>query len=182
MEANVNRHAEEPRKGVTLRERFLTLSVAILAKPVTLFRMTDTAPALTGYRAKTPNQVVATNVRAILSANDVDQAWLADALGQNQMWLSRRLSDSNAATFSTDEVAQVAEILNVPVGDLFIDRRTVAPAAVKLPDLDSNQEPIVFKSQYLGLDQLADHRRAKTAAHQAVARVHGTRTQSRSAG
>jgi hypothetical protein len=96
--------------------------------------MSNTAPAgqVPAKRSKTPNQIVSTNVRAILRANDVDQAWLAEKLDQNEMWLSRRLSDNTTTTFSTDEVSAVAEVLRVEVGELFADRRTIGGGSTLL--------------------------------------------------
>jgi transcriptional regulator with XRE-family HTH domain len=62
------------------------------------------------------NTIVA-DVRAELALADETQGKLAAALGQNEMWLSRRLK--SAPAFTTDEVQAIADYFGIPVGDLF---------------------------------------------------------------
>ncbi len=82
---------------------------------------TMTEAATSAPRLATANETVASNIRAELARIDSRPADLARTLGENEMWLSRRLS--NKVMFSTNDVQEIAEILGVSVGTLF-ERRT----------------------------------------------------------
>lgn len=64
------------------------------------------------------NSTVAANIRAELSRGGLTQADLAHFMGENEMWISRRMK--GAPAFSTNEVQAAADYLGVSVGDLFI--------------------------------------------------------------
>lgn len=66
------------------------------------------------------NSVVAANIRAELGLLGRNQAALAKHLGENEMWLSRRMRSN--PPFNTNEVAVIADYFGVTVGDLFTRR------------------------------------------------------------
>jgi transcriptional regulator with XRE-family HTH domain len=70
---------------------------------------------LTGM-ADTYTEIVIAEVRAEMARQRRGQVELATALGWSQAALSRRLTGSVA--FSTDELAQVAGFLGVPISQL----------------------------------------------------------------
>jgi transcriptional regulator with XRE-family HTH domain len=127
---------------------------------------------------ESPAGYVAGEVRAHLARRGWSGSRLASELGQTQAWISRRLTGDVA--FDANELARIGDLLDVHPGEFFPDFDEVLPARQRwarrsfvLPDLDSNQEPIDFKSKYISLrrpedDQLAAHRRAKQNAHDAV--------------
>lgn len=83
----------------------------------------------TGDTRKTDaNETVASNIRAELARVNSKPAELARLLGENEMWLSRRLG--NKVAFSTNDVQQIADILGVSVGTLFEERRRASGGAL----------------------------------------------------
>jgi transcriptional regulator with XRE-family HTH domain len=79
---------------------------------------------------KPVNELVGMNVSIAAQRRGITQKDLAEAIGVTQTSMSRRISGTT--DWSPDEMERVARILRVEVARLF----------VKLPDLDSNQEPI----------------------------------------
>ncbi|MBX3435929.1 MAG: hypothetical protein KF861_00340 [Planctomycetaceae bacterium] len=79
------------------------------------------------------NTIVAANIRAELGLAGLAQTDLASALGQNDMWLSRRMKGS--PDFSVVEVQAVADYFAVEPGDLFKKRtrptRPVGPTGIE---------------------------------------------------
>lgn len=61
--------------------------------------------------------VVTANVRAEMGRADMKAVQLAAAMGQNEMWLSRRLKGH--VTFDVVDIQKIANVLHVPVGRLF---------------------------------------------------------------
>ena len=79
------------------------------------------------------NATVAANVRAELGFAGIGQTHLASALGQSDMWLSRRMK--GAPDFSVVEVQAIADYFDLELGDLFKARtrptRPVGPAGIE---------------------------------------------------
>lgn len=59
---------------------------------------------------------VGDRVRSQLALRELSQASLAQALGHNQQWVSRRLTGDVA--FSVDEVIAIARFLEIDVAEL----------------------------------------------------------------
>lgn len=70
-----------------------------------------------GMAATLMAQRIAGNVRAELARTRVQQQQIADALGENQQYVSRRIT--GLVAWRVDELAVVANILGVDPGDLF---------------------------------------------------------------
>lgn len=104
----------------------------------------------------TPNvrDLIAANLDAELTRQRWTKRKAAAALGISHVYVSRRTSGE--VELSGSDLAMFSEFLAIPVSRFF----------VKLPDLDSNQEPIGFESEIVNL---ADYQRTKLAAHTAVA-------------
>jgi transcriptional regulator with XRE-family HTH domain len=84
-------------------------------------RMTNNSAQLQSTHRVNANAIVAANVRAEIGRANISQSDLASALGENDMWLSRRLNSRPA--FSTDEVQAIADYFNIKPGELFIEHR-----------------------------------------------------------
>lgn len=107
----------------------------------------------------TPNvrELIAANLDAELTRQRWTKRKAAAALGISHVYVSRRTSGE--VELSGSDLAMFSEFLAIPVSRFF----------VKLPDLDSNQEPIGFT---LGVVDIADWQRDKVAAHTAIASDH----------
>jgi len=69
--------------------------------------------------------IIAGNVRAEVARQRIPQARTAAALGQNQQWLSRRMTGH--VEFRISELLILAEFLDVPITDLLPKQKTAAP-------------------------------------------------------
>ena len=78
-----------------------------------------------------PHEAVAAEVRAQLARNRLSGRRAAEMLGWKQTYMSRRLT--GAVPFDVDDLAALAELLDVPIGQFFPDNltsgglRTAAP-------------------------------------------------------
>ncbi len=109
---------------------------------------------------------IATAIRAHLAVHNLSDTKAGELIGLSQSAMSRRTNAQHP--FDIDELSKLSAALGVTIHQLIV--------MPKLPDLDSNQEPIAYTlAPDHGVSQLDEHRRAKIAAHQAVARVRGTR-------
>jgi transcriptional regulator with XRE-family HTH domain len=59
----------------------------------------------------TATEAVAAEVRAHMGRRNLRQVHLAQAIGQNTMWLSRRLSGE--VSFSIEDLERICQILNI---------------------------------------------------------------------
>lgn len=87
--------------------------------------------AIKTFEVTSANDTVAGNIRAELARSGSRPADLARALGENEMWLSRRLASKVA--FSTNEVQAIADILDVEVGYLFSKPRRLSDSRNLVP-------------------------------------------------
>lgn len=109
---------------------------------------------------------IATAIRAHLAVHNLSDTKAGELIGLSQSAMSRRTNAQHP--FDIDELGKLAGALGLTIHQLIV--------MPKLPDLDSNQEPIAFKpAPDQGLSQLDEHRRAKEAAHHEIQRVRGTR-------
>lgn len=76
--------------------------------------------------AKTPAQVVGSNVRAEMARKSMTQMQLAATIGIPQPSLSARLR--GVVAFDVNELHAAARALNVRVGDLLVDEAPAVPA------------------------------------------------------
>jgi transcriptional regulator with XRE-family HTH domain len=83
------------------------------------------------------SDLVAREVRAEMARQGVSQRALAERLGVPQPWVSRRVGLKADQALRLDDVADMAEALDVPVERLL---------AAWLPRLDSNQQPSGYQS------------------------------------
>lgn len=106
----------------------------------------------------TMDTIIGENVYMLMFRNGMKQTELALKLGMTQGALSRKLRGDRP--WYSDEIKDAADTFGLRVDRLF----------VKLPDLDSNQEPIGFESA--AVSSLEEFRAAKMAAHSSVATDH----------
>lgn len=114
--------------------------------------------------APNPNRSLAERgrrLRRLLKAQRYSNREAARVLGLSHTYVGARLNGDVDLSFS--DIEAFARILNMGSVELF--------EHLRLPHLDSNQEPIGSKSR--AIRNLQDHRAAKEAAHNAVARVEG---------
>lgn len=69
---------------------------------------------------------VAAEVRAELGRQGHDKAWLARELGENEMWVGRRLR--GVINFSADDVVRIARALDVSPAQFLPDTVTASAA------------------------------------------------------
>lgn len=63
------------------------------------------------------NESIATNARMLVAAKQLRQSEIAESLGLSQSQVSRRLA--GVTKFSADELQRFAQILDVPVSQLY---------------------------------------------------------------
>lgn len=85
---------------------------------------------MTTTMGETYGEAVAAEVRAWMGRRGMNQRQLAEALGEDTFWVSRRVSQraTGRSRITVDDLASLARVLGCSVQDL-------------LPRLDSNQEP-----------------------------------------
>lgn len=62
----------------------------------------------------------AANIRAAMARQKISGRELARRLGETPMWVQRRVSGQGPTT--VDDLARIAEVLNVPASSLIADR------------------------------------------------------------
>lgn len=80
----------------------------------------------------TPSQLserVASEIRAEMARRGITQSTLADRLGENQAWVSRRIASGLGIKIPLDlnDVERIADVLNLPAGQL-VERATTGAA------------------------------------------------------
>lgn len=63
-------------------------------------------------------QETAGNLRAALGRKNISRAELARMLGENEMWVGRRLNGQTSIT--TDDLLRFARALDIPAADLLV--------------------------------------------------------------
>lgn len=120
--------------------------------------MTNIAPMPARGSSEAANATVAANIRAELGYADIKQSVLAAALGQNEMWLSRRLNSKNP--FTTNEVQAIADYFGIEVGDLFQRRsratRETKPAPSDYKSAVSGELIDLFSREIVTVEEAAD--------------------------
>lgn len=125
--------------------------------------MTTLYPAAAPTAPENLDAVIGENIHRLMWSAQDNQRKMAPLWGMSQAALSLKLRGKRP--WFASEIDAAARHYRVTRDSLF----------KRLPDLDSNQEPIDFTlaPETQGTDELTAHRRAKEAAHHAVARVHG---------